>query len=272
MVYTMSRLEEYVKDIYKQMDIYQPDDICMTGIATALNVHLHYKDDPGKMVCVKGQYHIVINQSLSPAQQWEDFAHELGHVLKHVGNQRMLNEQFVGLQESQANNFMYHFCIPTFMLSEFETAATRDMTIHKLAKEFGVTVPFARRRFEMYERKLFEYELSEQIAAGYEVEYEKQIEKESEEINEVDPDIKPITMQEVAVDPDKFVLFDAYGKEFYITKEEYGVYKYIEDNELSYHLHLTPDNIELGFRSFLNSGQIEEYERLKEQHLIRKGK
>ena len=46
-------------------------------------------------------YSIIIDRR---SAQWEDFDHELGHLLRHYGNQLNMPEAFVCLQESQAKS------------------------------------------------------------------------------------------------------------------------------------------------------------------------
>jgi Zn-dependent peptidase ImmA (M78 family) len=255
MTYTTTRLEEYVKNIFINLGICHPQDIDMEAIAKGLNINIHYRESMSQMVCIKGQYHIILNQFDSPVKQWQDFTHELGHALKHVGNQRMLNGLFKGLQEGQANNFMYHFCVPTFMLMEFEFHATKDMTIQKIAESFGVSITFAKKRFEMYERKIYEYEFTKQMEEKL-IEDKKERHRSGKELTH---NLKPITMQQVYLKPNDYVLIDCYGAQFYITKNEYEVYEYIKKAE-NFFLRLTPGNIELEFRNFLNEFNIKEYE------------
>ncbi|RTQ87964.1 ImmA/IrrE family metallo-endopeptidase [Lysinibacillus telephonicus] len=46
----------------------------------------------------------------------QEFYHELGHVVLHIGNQRQMTDSFRRYKESKANHFMYHACVPTFMI------------------------------------------------------------------------------------------------------------------------------------------------------------
>ena len=81
----------------------------MNRIAAHFNIWIHYENVNSMMIKHDGMYSIILNSSLSKEKQWEDFAHELCHVLKHAGNQLYMNQMFRELQEFQANQFMYHF-------------------------------------------------------------------------------------------------------------------------------------------------------------------
>ncbi|HLR71553.1 MAG TPA: ImmA/IrrE family metallo-endopeptidase [Pseudogracilibacillus sp.] len=73
------------------------------------------------------------------------FGHEVCHYLRHCGNQLKMHPLFLQLQESQANHFAYHFCVPTFMLQQL-----REVTIYDVMELFNVEFDFALRRLEMY--------------------------------------------------------------------------------------------------------------------------
>ncbi len=102
---------------------------------------------------------MVLDSRASRQQQWEDFVHELGHVIKHCGNQFNMNRMFRQLQEYQANSFMYHFCVPTFMLENISLPRMQSEAIKLIGDTFNVTYPFAAKRLEMYKRKLFSEKL-----------------------------------------------------------------------------------------------------------------
>ncbi|MDJ1631941.1 hypothetical protein QNN00_23060 [Bacillus velezensis] len=46
------------------------------------------------MFQINGEYSVVLDARASPQEQWQDFVHELCHVLKHTGNQFHMNRMF----------------------------------------------------------------------------------------------------------------------------------------------------------------------------------
>ncbi len=50
-------------------------------------------------------------------------------------------------QENKANNFMYHACVPSFMLDEIELS---DLTVEYVQQNFNVEYDFAFKRMEQY--------------------------------------------------------------------------------------------------------------------------
>ncbi|TAI30828.1 ImmA/IrrE family metallo-endopeptidase [Bacillus velezensis] len=151
----LSYLEEEVKKIYHKLNIETPEDIDLERIAAAFRIWLHYEQRDSCMFQINGEYSVVLDARASPQEQWQDFVHELCHVLKHTGNQFHMNRMFRQLQEYQANSFMYHFCVPTFMLIKLKLPRLKSEVIKLLGDTFNVTYSFAAKRLEMYERKKF---------------------------------------------------------------------------------------------------------------------
>jgi Zn-dependent peptidase ImmA (M78 family) len=91
---------------------------------------------------------ILLNSNLSKEIKWQEFAHELCHLLRHAGNQNALPFPFVQLQESQANSFALHFFIPTFMIEKLDFSEHKQAAIEEIALTFGVEYDFAEERME----------------------------------------------------------------------------------------------------------------------------
>lgn len=57
-------------------------------------------------------------------------------------------------QERKANNFMYHACMPTFMLQDLQLCDCTPNTVLKLQELFNVEYEFALKRLTQYYNKL----------------------------------------------------------------------------------------------------------------------
>jgi len=138
-----SHLEDYINNLYKTLAINNPRQLDVAFLAKKLDLQVYY----GSMSLLFGN-NIVIKRS-TKQQEWQEFGHEIGHYLRHVGNHLSMHTLFVDLQEYQADNFAYHFCIPTFMLKEL-----RDISVYTVSETFGVDYEFARHRLDMHNNKL----------------------------------------------------------------------------------------------------------------------
>lgn len=161
----MTNLEEDIRDLYHSLGIYSPSEIDMYHIANELDVWIHYhKRNSEVFKKPNGLYSIFLDERISPQKQWEDFGHEFGHVLKHVGYQFKMKKMFRQLQEDQANNFMYHFCVPTFMLLNYEISNYYNLKdgIPFVIETFNVTEEFAKKRLIHYRNQIQQAKLDEQ--------------------------------------------------------------------------------------------------------------
>ncbi|HDR7446057.1 TPA: ImmA/IrrE family metallo-endopeptidase [Bacillus toyonensis] len=152
--YYTTQLEDYVYNLYHSISIYTPEQIDMSAIAQKLNIWVHFVPFGSRAICRDNLLSIIIDNRNTRYHQWEDFGHELCHVLLHVGNQLYMPKLFLNYQEAKANNFMLHFCIPTFMLRALDLPETKNEAIQFIAKTFNVSFQIAERRLLHYENQI----------------------------------------------------------------------------------------------------------------------
>jgi len=149
-MYQYSYLEEYIIDLYKKIGISRPKQLKLEYVAKRLDIIVYTFGWPSEAVYANGRQYIYLNRNLTPEQKWQEFAHELGHILRHAGHQRKLHPLFVELQEWQADNFALHFCIPTFMLQRIRLPPDRQAAIYFISETFNVEMEFAEKRLDRY--------------------------------------------------------------------------------------------------------------------------
>ncbi|OFD61470.1 ImmA/IrrE family metallo-endopeptidase [Bacillus mycoides] len=152
--YYTTQIEDYIEKLYHSLSIFVPEQIDMIMIAQKLNIWLHFAPFGSRAICRDDLSSIIIDNRNMSYQQWEDFGHEVCHVLFHVGNQLYVPKLFLDYQEAKANNFMLHFCIPTFMLRTLDLPETRNESIQLIAQTFNVSFHIAERRILHYENQL----------------------------------------------------------------------------------------------------------------------
>lgn len=139
--------EEFIKKLYNHMEIIKPAYLDFQSIAFKLGIQVFYWPDKSQALFLKDCIYIFLCKDLSKQQLWQDFCHELGHVLLHTGNQVHMSHLFREYQENKANNFMYHACVPSFMLDEIEPNL---LTVQYVQQQFNVEYDFALKRLEQY--------------------------------------------------------------------------------------------------------------------------
>ena len=145
--------EEFIMKLYNHMGILKPERLDSLKIAMNLGISVYHWPDNSQALFLKDQSYIFLNEQLTQQQQWQDFCHELGHILLHTGNQRRMSPLFREYQEYKANNFMYHACMPTFMLDELQLCDYLPQTVVKLQELFNVEYEFAMKRLTQYLNK-----------------------------------------------------------------------------------------------------------------------
>jgi len=167
-MYLYSDLEKSIQKLYFFLGIDTSDQIDKINIAEKLKVELCYFDRKSQAISINNKNYIFLNKHLSRQQRWQDFAHELCHILRHAGYQYNMPLLFRELQEWQADSFMYHFCVPTFMLKEMELPQHINEATWFVAETFNVETEFARKRLEMWMNKrtsfLFHKKIAESVS------------------------------------------------------------------------------------------------------------
>ncbi|WP_244294829.1 ImmA/IrrE family metallo-endopeptidase [Lysinibacillus fusiformis] len=150
----LTHTEEYIKTFYLTIGISSPQDIQFLEISNHLGISTFYWSEQSQALFTGNKRFILLNENLSPQQQWQEFCHELAHVLLHTGDQFYMTPLFREYQEHKANNFMYHACIPTFMLDELQIYDCTKKTVIKIQELFNVEYEFALKRLTQYHNKL----------------------------------------------------------------------------------------------------------------------
>lgn len=139
-----THLEDYIYNLLRSIKITDPSQLTMDNVVKRMKLTVVYKKKAYRV------YDEIILMKGTEQQEWQLFAHELCHHLRHSGSQFDMHYLFRILQEWQANYFSYHFCVPTFMLDEI-----KEVTVCEIMNLFNVEEEFAYRRLEMYQNKFY---------------------------------------------------------------------------------------------------------------------
>lgn len=150
----LSLIEEKVLSIYLSMNISEPyqiyHDDMIENISDLLDIKTYYFDESSEANNLGGSYRIFLNETQTKQKIWQDFGHELAHILAHGGCQLSMHEPFRAYQEWQAEQFAYHFCVPTFMLNQMKLPQLRCEAIGVIINTFNVEPNFAAERLEKW--------------------------------------------------------------------------------------------------------------------------
>jgi len=145
----MNFTETKVMKFYKKIKILKPAQLSIEKISRKIDISIVDWEYSSEVVRWQGKTKVFLNGELNDRQKWQEFGHEMKHVLFDVGRQEFLPEKFVYFQEYKADHFAYHFCIPTFMLEQMKPLTTRI-----IMSDFNVEYSFAAKRLEMYQNRI----------------------------------------------------------------------------------------------------------------------
>ncbi|WP_276355399.1 ImmA/IrrE family metallo-endopeptidase [Cohnella caldifontis] len=153
--YVPTALEQWTDQLWRKAGIREPSQLNVDEVASRLNVWVHYLDETSRALEYMGMRSVLIDKRLNAREQWEDFLHELCHVLRHAGNQTLMPKSFCEVQEAEANRFVLYGAIPASMLMGMAIPDHLEEGAELLAERFGVTIPLALRRLEQIRRRIF---------------------------------------------------------------------------------------------------------------------
>lgn len=153
--YDPTPFEQWTEQLWNQAGIRSVAQLNIEEVADRLNVWIHYMNDTSRALEYLGMRSILIDNRLDRKRQWEEFLHELCHVLRHAGNQTLMPKAFCEGQEAEANRFVLYAAMPLSMLSGMKLPNRMDEAAVWLAERFGVTPLLASRRLEQIQRKIF---------------------------------------------------------------------------------------------------------------------
>ncbi|UKS24891.1 ImmA/IrrE family metallo-endopeptidase [Paenibacillus sp. HWE-109] len=128
----------------------------MTHLAAKLNIWVYTMDMSSMAVEKNGLFSINVDRRLSAKEQWEDFLHELCHVLRHSGNQMVMPDRYVDWQEQDATNFQLYAAMPLAMLKKLALPEQKNEMIALLSEEFQVTYRLAEARIVQIQRRVLQ--------------------------------------------------------------------------------------------------------------------
>ncbi|MEE3805413.1 ImmA/IrrE family metallo-endopeptidase [Lysinibacillus fusiformis] len=156
--------EDFIENLYTKIGVSLPHQLDLNDIAYKLGILVYFWENPSQVLFLGTQTYIFLDRDLSPKQLWQDFCHELCHVLLHSGSQEKMPFSWIEYQEWKANNFMLQACIPTFMLNKIIIPDSEDKAILLIQDLFNVEWDTAYKRLEQYKNNRFIYELDAKTA------------------------------------------------------------------------------------------------------------
>ena len=164
----LAPLDDWIRQLYVRTGITAPYGLNLYRIAAACRIWVHHAPVRSQALERNGIATIILDDRLDSRRQWEEFGHELCHILRQSGNQLLMPDTYLHYQEWKAERFALRFCVPSFMLHETELPVERHRAIDTISDTFNVTRCFAARRLEEHEQHLLRHSLDQRFRAAAE--------------------------------------------------------------------------------------------------------
>ncbi|MNI49958.1 hypothetical protein D3C73_1045970 [compost metagenome] len=168
--YKTTHLEDFVEQLYINHKILTPADINVLTISGRMKITVKYAD----LKHMKGvSFHtdskhsiILLDKNRTVREQRIDFFHELGHLLRHAGNQLIMPELFIRHQEADTEKFLMYAIMPISMIKRLDLSPDRQQAIQQLAETFTVGTELASKRYDQILRREIEGSLFTKTSAA----------------------------------------------------------------------------------------------------------
>lgn len=158
-MYSITRMDEYVDNLYQNIGIVCTDDLRMDIISEKLGIELVFFQNDCQSVIYQKKKYIFIDERLPKELQWQRYTHELCHSLWHYGNQsNMVNTKFhtfMAYQEVKAEYFSLTACMPAFLMKQLDLSKDPRLLQAEVQELFRVTNYYAEKRLMKLREKIF---------------------------------------------------------------------------------------------------------------------
>ena len=163
--YRPTPLESAIDQFYQRKKIFHPSDIDLAFFAEDADIRILYQPLSSITYQLTTFDAIIIDRRLPFRQQKVELAHELGHVLMHVGRQDFMEDDFRAMQEWQADRFALYALVPAFMIKNYIIPTnSRLRLITHLSDIFEVPETLMEERLRLLEERLRSLVAEQQMA------------------------------------------------------------------------------------------------------------
>lgn len=154
-LYKPNDLETWICKKYQAKGIWYASQLDIDMIAGMFRVFIRYHTEETKAIYNDRFGLIYILSCYNEYQRREKFFHELGHVLRHAGDQSVMHGMFIQLQERQAAQFQLYAAIPYYMLESYGYIEDQQSYISSLSNDFRLPTTLVRKRIEQIQNRIY---------------------------------------------------------------------------------------------------------------------
>lgn len=148
--YTPPLVEQWVSNTFLKAQLLYPSDLTAKSICRAFGITYGFYEGMSGAKIINQKPYIAVDTRIPLPEQHEEFLHELGHVLRHSGDQVNMPDTLRLYQEWDANLFALYAAIPLHMI-DFDNG----YSISSLMDEFNVTEGLVLKRVDDIRQKTY---------------------------------------------------------------------------------------------------------------------
>lgn len=150
--YFKTPLEQSIEDVYLENKLFDSWDLTIDNLAAIFNVEVTttkfqtFSDNEQRI--------IFLSSNDIPDKQRRSFFHELGHIVRHSGDQRSMPDLFQQMQEADAEQFSLYASIPFFMLEKLSFPKSGEHAAGYIGSIFHIPPAYAMRRLRQIRERI----------------------------------------------------------------------------------------------------------------------
>lgn len=162
--YKETSMEQWIERLYYNLGVLVPKDLDIQIIADKLGIDIIYEkcrpfsDANARAIFLNKRDKEIVSRIV--------FFHEMCHLLRHSGDQRMMPELFREGQEMEAEQFAMYAAIPFHMIRKLEVPERHDLAIQFFTDHFDVPRTFAEKRLDQINRRIAQGIMDEEISSS----------------------------------------------------------------------------------------------------------
>ncbi|WP_134705133.1 ImmA/IrrE family metallo-endopeptidase [Ammoniphilus sp. YIM 78166] len=162
--YQLQSVDCAIKLLLDQAGFDRPERINLETLCGFLGIKFKYTPASFSLTRTKnGETKIFVAKDTDYFEQRKQFAHEIGHTLRHGGVQLAATKEYEEYLDHQADNFAERLLVPTHLLAQLDFPDDMNAAVGIVAEIFDVDLDLAKKRLREYLDNLFVYEADEKL-------------------------------------------------------------------------------------------------------------
>ncbi|ULO07174.1 ImmA/IrrE family metallo-endopeptidase [Paenibacillus sp. 19GGS1-52] len=150
--YFKTPLEQSIEDVYVENKLLNSWDLTIDNLTAIFNVEV--TNTKSQAFSDNEQRIIFLSSNDIPDKQRRSFFHELGHIVRHSGDQRNMPDLFQQMQEADAERFSLYASIPFFMLEKLSLPKSGKHAAGYIGSIFHIPPAYAMRRLRQIRERI----------------------------------------------------------------------------------------------------------------------